>query len=197
MGAPIYEAAVAKEIGGFHGFKIRALLDLCQFEKMWMRVRFSPNLGESATMRMTKRTNLAMRVLMYCAVNKGRLVTKAEISDVCQTSENHLAQVINELGHLGYLNTHRGRNGGVELAGAADDIMIGEIFRLMEGPVPKHECFADSDGSCPLVEACRLKVALRHATEAFFASLDDLTLGSLICNNKALQKILLPDPCLS
>ncbi|UZD90083.1 RrF2 family transcriptional regulator [Cognatishimia activa] len=148
-------------------------------------------------MRMTKRTNLAMRVLMFCAVNKGRLVTKAEISGICQTSENHLAQVINELGHLGYLNTHRGRNGGVELGREASAIQIGEIFRQMEGPVPENDCFADTDGSCPLVEACRLKEALQRAAEAFFASLDDLTLDSLICNNKALQKILLPDPCLS
>ncbi|MFY0596784.1 MAG: Rrf2 family transcriptional regulator [Cognatishimia sp.] len=148
-------------------------------------------------MRMTKRTNLAIRVLMFCAVNKGRLVTKTEISNICHTSENHLAQVINELGHMGYLNTHRGRNGGVELGMATDDIQIGEIFRRMEGPAPEEGCFADTDKSCPLVEACRLKDALQNAAEAFFASLDDLTLGSLVCNNKALQKILLPDPCAS
>ncbi|SHH33431.1 RrF2 family transcriptional regulator [Cognatishimia maritima] len=148
-------------------------------------------------MRMTKRTNLAMRVLMFCAVNKGRLVTKTEISDICHTSENHLAQVINELGRLGYLATHRGRNGGVELGLPATEISIGEIFRFMEGPDPENDCFADTDGSCPLVEACRLKEALKDAAEAFFARLDDLTLDSLVCKNRALQKILLPDPCLS
>lgn len=147
-------------------------------------------------MRMTKRTNLAMRVLMFCAVNRGRLVTKAEISDVCNTSQNHLAQVINELGHLGYLTTHRGRNGGVELGMAAEDIQIGKIFRQMEGPVPQEACFADTDGTCPLVQACRLKLALRNAAEAFFETLDDLTLGALVRNNSDLQKILLPEPCL-
>lgn len=148
-------------------------------------------------MRMTKRTNLAMRVLMFCAVNSGRLVTKSEISNVCNTSENHLAQVVNELGHLGYLKTHRGRNGGVELGRPADEIKIGEIFRRMEGGVPDEDCFADTDGTCPLVDACRLKLALQHAAESFFATLDDLTLGSLVCNNNALQKIMLPEPCVS
>ena len=148
-------------------------------------------------MRMTKRTNLAMRVLMFCAVHKGRLVTKAEISDICQTSENHLAQVVNELGRLGYLKTHRGRNGGIELGLPADVIHVGEIFRLMEASAPDEGCFADTDGSCPLVEACRLKDALQRAAEAFFATLDDLTLGGLVCNNSALQKILLPDPCVA
>lgn len=148
-------------------------------------------------MRMTKRTNLAMRVLMFCAVNKGRLVTKTEISGVCRTSESHLAQVVNELGHLGYLSTHRGRNGGMELNRAPEAISIGEVFRQMEGPVPEDDCFADSDGSCPLVDACRLKEALQQAAEAFFATLDDLTLDSLVCKNGALQKILAPEPCMS
>ena len=66
-------------------------------------------------MRLTKRTNISMRVLMYCAVNKGRLVTKAEIAEACNISENHLAQVINRLGQLGFLMTQRGRNGGMTL----------------------------------------------------------------------------------
>jgi len=148
-------------------------------------------------MRMTKRTNLAMRVLMFCAVNTGRLVTKSEISHVCKTSENHLAQVIHELGHSGYLKTQRGRNGGLELAQGPDQILIGEIFRHMEGGVPIEECFADTDGTCPLVDACRLKQALQDAAEAFFSSLDDLTLGDLVCNNLALQKILQPEVCAS
>ena len=53
-------------------------------------------------MRITKRTNLAIRVLMFCGVNQGRLVTKAEIAERCNTSENHLAQVINQLGQMGF-----------------------------------------------------------------------------------------------
>ena len=52
-------------------------------------------------MRITKRTNIAVRLLMYCAVNEGRLVTKSEIASSCNVSENHLAQVINQLGQLG------------------------------------------------------------------------------------------------
>lgn len=49
---------------------------------------------------------------MYCAANSDRLVTKSEIAERCNISENHLAQVINQLAQLGYLRTQRGRNGG-------------------------------------------------------------------------------------
>lgn len=146
-------------------------------------------------MRITKRTNIAIRLLMYCATHEDRLVTKAEIADCCNISENHLAQVINQLSQLNFLRTQRGRNGGMSLARAADQIRIGEVFRLIEGGLPIAECFADADNSCPLVGACRLRVALADAAQAFYRSLDAITLESLICDNEELLKILNPVAC--
>lgn len=146
-------------------------------------------------MRVTKRTNIAIRVLMYCAAHCDRLVTKSEIAGRCNTSENHLAQVVNQLGQLGYLKTHRGRNGGLELSRAARDIRIGEVFRALEAPVPLAECFADVDNTCPLVDACRLRIALADAAEIFYAHLDDVTLDALVCDNDALMQILAPVEC--
>ena len=63
----------------------------------------------ASQMRIAKRTNIAVRLLMYCAANTNRLVTKGEIAKCCNVSENHLAQVINQLGQLGFLHTQRGR----------------------------------------------------------------------------------------
>ncbi|MBV1895026.1 MAG: Rrf2 family transcriptional regulator [Rhodobacteraceae bacterium] len=146
-------------------------------------------------MRITKRTNIAIRLLMYCAVNTGRLVTKAEIARSCNVSENHLAQVTNQLSQLKYLHTQRGRNGGMELGMPADQIRIGQVFRQVEGTVPDAECFADRDGSCPLVSACRLRLALADATHAFYAHLDDITLDVLVCENHELEAILSPVSC--
>lgn len=145
--------------------------------------------------RITKRTNIAIRVLMYCTANRGRLVTKSEIAKVCQASENHLAQVINQLGQMGVIKTQRGRRGGLELAHDPKDIEIGHIFREMEAPQVKTECFADGDNSCPLVGACRLRHALHGAVEAFFGHLDGVTLDALVCDNSALLSILAPEPC--
>ena len=143
-------------------------------------------------MRVTKRTNIAMRVLMFCAANTERLVTKSEIAERCNASENHLAQVINQLGQLGFLHTQRGRNGGLSLGRPAEDIKIGDVFRVLEAPVPLAECFADVDNTCPLIEACRLRTALTDAVEAFYTSLDPITLDALVCQNEALLNILNP-----
>lgn len=146
-------------------------------------------------MRITKRTNIAIRLMMYCAANPDRLVTKSEIAECCNISENHLAQVINQLSQLDFLSTQRGRNGGMRLARNADEIRIGSVFRHIEGGLPLAECFADADNTCPLSSACRLKLALADAAAAFYASLDDITLDSLICDNFDLVKLLQPVQC--
>lgn len=132
---------------------------------------------------------------MYCAANDDRLVTKHEIAIRCNASENHLAQVINQLAQLGFLRTQRGRNGGLGLARPASQIRIGSVFRALEAPVPLAECFADTDNTCPLSESCRLRVALSDAVETFFSHLDDITLDALICDNPALMAILAPQGC--
>ncbi len=147
-------------------------------------------------MRITKRTNIAVRLLMYCAAHPDRLVTKSEIAEVCNISENHLAQVINQLSQLNYLSTQRGRNGGMSLARSPERIRIGAVFRDVEGSLPIAECFADADNTCPLTDACRLRLALRDAAEVFYASLDDITLDALVCDNDPLLKILQPVACI-
>ncbi|MEX5600233.1 Rrf2 family transcriptional regulator [Pseudophaeobacter sp. C1-32P7] len=146
-------------------------------------------------MRITKRTNIAVRLLMYCAANADRLVTKSEIAESCNISENHLAQVINQLSQLGYLHTQRGRNGGMSLGRTATEIRIGDVFRHIEGDLPMVECFADADNTCPLVDACRLRLALSDAAQAFYESLDNVSLDSLICDNPDLMRLLQPATC--
>jgi len=155
--------------------------------------RFGQPIWGKAALRVTKRTNIAMRVLMFCAANSGRLVTKSEIAERCNASENHLAQVINHLAQLGYLRTQRGRNGGLSLGRPPGQINIGDVFRVLEAPVPLAECFADVDNTCPLTEACRLRTALTDAVEAFYSSLDPITLDALICQNHDLLRLLNPE----
>lgn len=146
-------------------------------------------------MRITKRSNIAMRLLMFCAFHTDRLVTKAEVAARCNISESHLAQVVNRLGQLGYLHTQRGRNGGIALARPAGQIVLGEVFRAFELANVENECFADMDDSCPLKSACRLRLAIGDAAEAFFAHLDGITLDAMICRNSPLETLFLPLAC--
>jgi Rrf2 family nitric oxide-sensitive transcriptional repressor len=141
-------------------------------------------------MRLTTRSNLAMRVLMFCAVNSDRIVRKHEIAVVCNASENHLAQVVNTLAQTGFIQTHRGRSGGLELARAPEKIGVGDVLRTFEGLLPFAECFDAKTNTCPLSEACLLREALIEALEAFYGALDRKTLADLVTDNAALEAIL-------
>jgi Rrf2 family transcriptional regulator, nitric oxide-sensitive transcriptional repressor len=140
-------------------------------------------------MRLTTRTNLAMRALMFCAVNPGRIVRKSEVAARINASENHLAQVINRLGQIGMLRTLRGRNGGFMLAYPANEISVGAVFRAFESDLPFMECFTE-ENTCPLKGVCRIGPHLLRAVESFYATLDPLTLAELVECNEGLEAIL-------
>ncbi len=140
-------------------------------------------------MRLTVRTNLALRTLMVCATNPGRIVRKSEAAKAVNASENHLAQVINQLGQTGFLTTIRGRGGGFVLARPADEISVGAVFRTFEADLPFIECLSEGN-TCPLRSACRMQAHLVRAVEAFYASLDPLMLGDLVDCNESLERLL-------
>lgn len=141
-------------------------------------------------MRLTIRTDLAMRTLMFCAVNPGRTVRKSEVATACHASENHLAQVIHLLAQKRFLTTVRGRSGGLRLARPVEAITVGEVFREFEAVLPFSDCFAATETDCPLVGCCRLQCTLTQALRAFYAELDRVTLADMVKNNKPLHGIL-------
>ncbi len=143
-------------------------------------------------MRLTIRTSLAMRTLMFCAVNEGRVVRRQEVAEACGASGNHLAQVIHLMAQKRYLRTVRGRAGGLMLARPAAQIGVGEVFRTFEQVLPLTDCLAADRGrdSCPLAPFCRLTCLLAEAIEAFYARLDRVTLADLVDGNVDLGKLL-------
>ena len=141
-------------------------------------------------MRLTTRTNLAMRTLMFCAVNAGRTVRRHEIAQACNASENHLAQVIHTMAQRGFIRTVRGRNGGLTLSRAAETIAVGDVFRSLEAPLPLADCFSETGCTCPLLPYCRLKGTLATAAEAFYATLDRISVSDLVKDNRGLSALL-------
>jgi Rrf2 family transcriptional regulator, nitric oxide-sensitive transcriptional repressor len=111
------------------------------------------------------------------------------VAQAVNASENHLAQVINQLGQTGFLTTLRGRGGGFVLARPPQDISVGAVFRAFEAELPFIECLSEAN-TCPLRGACRMKAHLVRAVEAFYATLDPLMLEDLVSCNGALTRIL-------
>jgi len=141
-------------------------------------------------MRLTMRTNLATRVLMSCAVNEGEVLRSADIAARTNASLNHMLQVVNTLQEHGFIETIRGRTGGLRLARPAAQISMGAVFRTFEGTIAFAECFDPATNTCPLHSVCRLRSYLLRAVEAFFHEMDMVTLADLVAGNCGLQELL-------
>jgi len=131
-------------------------------------------------MRLTKQTNYAVRMLMYCAANEGHLSRIPEIARAYGVSELFLFKILQPLNKAGLIETVRGRNGGVRLGRAADRITLFDVIKVTEDSFAMAECFEDGVADCPLVDSCGLNAALRKALNAFFDVLTEYTIDDLV-----------------
>ncbi len=133
-------------------------------------------------MRLTQWTDYSLRVLMYCAASAGRAepVTIAEIAAAHGISRSHLTKIVMTLASLGYLETTRGRGGGLRLLRPAHEVTVGEIVRRTETDFVLVECFDPGVNNCLLDGRCRLKGALQQALARYLEVLDGLTLADLV-----------------
>jgi Rrf2 family nitric oxide-sensitive transcriptional repressor len=141
-------------------------------------------------MRLTVYTDYALRMLMYLALRDDGLATIAEIAESYDISKNHLMKVAHQLGVAGYVETVRGRNGGLHLAKPAEAIGLGEIVRLTEPDMAVVPCFKPIDAPCALRRCCVLRSALQKACFAFVEILDGYTLSDLVQPRARLQALL-------
>jgi Rrf2 family nitric oxide-sensitive transcriptional repressor len=130
--------------------------------------------------RLTIYTDYALRLLMYLAVKEDGLATIAEIAASYDISRNHLMKVAHQLGLAGYVETVRGRSGGLRLAKPADEIGLGEVVRSTEQDMALVPCFDPAAPNCAITPCCGLRSALGRASAAFLAVLDEYSLGDLV-----------------
>lgn len=126
-------------------------------------------------MRLTRYTDYAMRVLLYLGRNPAQLCSIAEIARAYEISQNHLMKVVNDLVNAGYLESVRGRNGGVRLARPPALINVGALVRYTEDDFDLVGC-----GSCIIAPACGLTSVLDEALGAFLAVLDRYSLADVL-----------------
>ena len=141
-------------------------------------------------MRLTLHTDFALRVLIQVGLNDGKLTTIKEIAQTFDISKAHLMKVVNDLSQKGYLDTVRGRNGGIRLMREPRDINIGQVVRDTEAQLDVIGCL-EHRGYCPIQRVCVLRGVLSDATKAFLAVLDDHTLADLIKPRRVLSSLLL------
>jgi Rrf2 family nitric oxide-sensitive transcriptional repressor len=145
-------------------------------------------------MRLTVYTDYALRMLMYLALKDDGLATIEEIAQSYGISKNHLMKVAYQLGVAGYVDTVRGRNGGLRLAMPAKAIGLGEVVRHTEPDMALVMCFEPTNADCAILPSCVLRKALDQARTAFVKALDNYTLSDLVKPRASLQAMLSIEP---
>lgn len=127
-------------------------------------------------MRFTTYTDYSLRVLMFLAQSNQNTTTISELSDFYQISRNHLVKVVHNLGLLGYVETTRGRTGGIKLAKAANVIKLGEVVEKTEPDDNLLDCLNPGNNNCVIDGQCRLKGILSSAKSDFIKGLNKYSL---------------------
>lgn len=141
-------------------------------------------------MRMTLHSDYALRVLIYLAVGPDRPVTVGEIAKSYRLSRNHLLKVALNLSRGGFVETTRGRSGGLRLAKPAAEITIGAVIQHLENDSALVECLKAGGGACVISPLCRMRGIFSEAHSAFLAVLDRYTIGDVAVNPGALASLL-------
>lgn len=134
-------------------------------------------------MRLTVLSDYSLRVLMYAGAAPERLVTIEEMARAYGISDNHLMKVVQTLARGGFIETVRGRGGGIRLARPAEQISIGSVLRVTEEDFGLVECFR-SGNACRVTRVCRLRGILEEGLGAFFNVVDERTLADLLVRPK-------------
>jgi Rrf2 family nitric oxide-sensitive transcriptional repressor len=143
-------------------------------------------------MKLTSYTNYALRSLQLAAIKAPALVRVDDVVKIHNLSKPHVMKIVHQLGRAGYLDTVRGRGGGFRLARSPDQIIVGDVVRLTEGPLDVVECFNPDKNTCPLIGICVLSRKVQEATAAFMAVLDDLTIADISANKGQLMSRIAP-----
>jgi Rrf2 family nitric oxide-sensitive transcriptional repressor len=102
------------------------------------------------------------------------------VAERYRISRNHMNKVAQTLVQGGFIESARGRGGGIRLARPANDINLGDVVRATEENFHLVECFSGSANTCIVSPVCGLRGPLREAVAAFFEVLDRYSLGELI-----------------
>lgn len=141
-------------------------------------------------MRLTLHTDYALRLLTYLALKPNDVATIRDVAETYGISRNHLVKIADGLRHAGFIDTQRGRGGGLRLARPAHAIGIGAVVRAMEEDLDLVECFDPQTDRCRIGPSCRLKHLLHEALDAWMAVLDKATLADLVERPKPLRRLL-------
>lgn len=141
-------------------------------------------------MQLTLHADFALRTLIYLGTRPNTVIPASEVATAYGVSVHHMAKVARLLTEEGYVSAARGKGGGIRLAKAPGEIVLGEVVRRTESRFDLVECFDPNTNTCPITNACALARALAEARDAFLRTLDGYTLQDCLKHGDKITELL-------
>lgn len=140
-------------------------------------------------MKLSRRGEYALKALMELASSEQMSGATPAIARRAQIPEPFLNQIMLTLKNGGLLRSRRGAGGGYVLNRAPNEIILGDVARLMDGPLAPIPCASvtayEPCPSCPEPETCSLRLLMRSVRDAVADILDKTTLADLVNGRKS------------
>lgn len=135
-------------------------------------------------MQLSKFSDYSFRALIYLAQHNETLNTIENMAAELKISQNHLKKIIHELSRGNFIQTFRGRDGGIKLAKNPEDIELSEVLIYTESNTDFVECLKHSSDytKCPYQINCNLKTIINKAKESFIREFKEHSLQDLLQN---------------
>lgn len=134
-------------------------------------------------MKVSTRGEYGVRAMVALAKHHGQgPMSIAAMAKESSVPYAYLEQLIVPLRRAGLVESRRGAQGGYHLSRTPDQIRVGEIYRVMEGPVAPMECVSEdpADQTCPLIPACETRPVWEKVRDSIAEAIDSVSLADLV-----------------
>lgn len=131
-------------------------------------------------MQLTSFTDYALRTLMYLMKQPEDISSVKAISEHYGISRNHLVKVVHHLSRLGYVETTKGKGGGIKIRKETEKMRLGDLIFQLEPNMNIVECFDTKTNTCRITDSCQLKHYLYEANRSFIETMNKYTLADTL-----------------
>lgn len=137
----------------------------------------------------TRKAKYALRALVYLATQERKgPVLIAELAREEKIPKKFLERILLEMKTRGFLRSQKGKGGGYTLAKRADKISVGEVIRLMDGPIAPVSCVSQTAyapcSECHEEATCSIRLVMKDVRDAIAGIIDSTSLADLIQRGK-------------
>lgn len=134
-------------------------------------------------MKISTRGEYGVRAMVALAHHYGSgPVSITAVAKESSVPPAYLEQLIGPLRRAGLVESKRGAQGGYQLSRPPASIRVGDVYRVMEGPVAPMDCVSEdpADQTCPLIDGCETRPVWMKLRDSITEALDSTTLEDLI-----------------